>query len=470
VTVRTIHFIPHNLPRSPRFLDLSEQERAEELFSASNSAAKALMLWVMKRGKNYTEGELDAKMQSFLRKKLPLELKGNLKAYCRYSLEPTGLVAEFQDFKKPQTSKAPVKRKVNKYEITDDGQTYAKPAIARFLLLADELGISLNNLNGATKRNGRTSNAYVIAKILEALTEQGPHKPYTIGEKLKLVQKNVVLQNIRKLASLGLVSYDGTGIDTFKPREAELADSDKLERYLENSEELKSAVLSIYPRFTNFGRLRTIMELRLREIGREILPNKFAAQNKKLSKSGASEATSVLCRIGVYRFKCSGTSSKPKAEVTEVKITEKGELAFQSAYRPALTVARYPRSVYVNDGYQSILARIEADVRDLFRREFVRFFRTNGRLNRRDPDEDSRAIIDVVKERGLEEFRVRELAALLRIPRAALNRSVHDLRETGLIERGRGFGYWKLAREDPGAAHDKDAAEHTGAVSSSLSL
>ena len=454
--VKTLHFTPYSLPEPTRFVSLSEQERAEAVFSVCNNAAKALMLWMMKRGKEYTKEELAAKMRSFLGRKVPLELAENLRAYCRLSLEPAGLVTERQDFRKLQFGKVTGKRLVTLYAITIDGQSYAKPAIARFLLLADELDISLNNLNGATKRNGRTSSAYTIARILEVLAERdGPHTPHSIREKLGLAKECVVLQNIMKLASLGLVSYKGTGIDTSKQRKAELADKDKLDRYLENGAELKSAILSCCPKFKNFDRLRGAMELRLQEIDRGILSGAFAAANKKLRGNEASEVVSILCRIGAYRFKGGARAIRSRAEVTEVRITEDGEFAYYSAYRPVLSVAGNPKSPYADEGYQKVLAHIKPGIRTLFRGEFSRFLQTNGRINRSDTGRNCKAVLKAARRQELEEFRTRELMALLRLPMHAVNKSVRALRKSGFVEKGSTCGCWKLVRKEPEAVMEK---------------
>ncbi len=436
-------------PRQGQFIRLNEQERVEALLSyAGNSAAKALTLWVMEPDRRYYDKELGSVIRDFLGGDIQFRIVDNIRPYCRTSLGPMGFITENKGTRRVPIGRSMIDKPVNEYMITYDGQTLAKPAIARFLLLADELGVSLNNLNGATKRNGKTSSAYAIAKVLEVLADQGVHTARSVAERIESVHKKVVLLGIKRLAALGLVDYKGTGIDTYKAREAELTDADRLERYLANDAKMRAAVRQFYPRFTNFSRLRAIMELRLDVIGREPLFNVFAEMNKNLNKNNASEATTVLCRMGVYKFRGETVEPRPRVELTEVKMTERGRFAFEFAYKPILFVARYPRSDYANGEYQSVLKYVEPKIRSLFSNELVRFSRTNGRLNKGDPDEYNKAIINGVEERALEEFRIKDLVGLLRIPTHMVNRRVRDLYKSGRVEKGKAAGRWRLVRRD----------------------
>ncbi len=185
------------------FKDVPEYKILEILTSgASNNFWKATILLAMEEGKAYIGSTLNGDVDKLLEGAFHPNSPGKLFGLCKY-LNSVGLVEE----RNVTVESRHKSRLMPAYEITAEGSTLARASVLRFLLVADYLEKSLNEINGATNTPGPVTRAYSMARMLEILHDQQPLTVRAISDATSSERKDVE-NTLKHLSDLGLVEYE----------------------------------------------------------------------------------------------------------------------------------------------------------------------------------------------------------------------------------------------------------------------
>lgn len=413
--------------KNVKFTQLSEPDRIAALVSGINNYfGKALTLYVMRTGRQYTWDELAIEAESFLGEDLPFS-HAVPHSYCQHSLRPIGAVVESSVRKKGTWART--------YAKTDDGEIYGDPSIARFLFLADRLGMSMNRMNGATNSSGKVRHGYVIARLLEELADGEKHTRKEFAEATG-IKPVTLLTSLNHLSKIGFVDYNSVKVDSWG-RDAEkgwsvitLKNKRRLEEYLSNKEKLRKDVLEKREQFHHFGYLTKILQLRKEELDRQSV-----SSDLNISKMNISTIISLLCNLGVYGYK----EFVGRKIQSSAKILDKGRTALEIAYLPVLKAAREPDSRYVRQEYRQVLDRFSGKIDELFREERVRYAEEKQTRSQEDADDKNRIILHVIKRLGKPFFRVKDVQKKLEEDNLSVNFLVRvpikRLVEDGTLEK-----------------------------------
>jgi DNA-binding PadR family transcriptional regulator len=425
---------------------MTPQQRVEALISGvCNNFSKAIALYVLEKGKNYTGMELDHAVERFLGEEALPFSRGMLRKRCEQSLKPIGFVAE----KEVMGEKTHSGKWVKAYAITEDGERYGKPSIEQFLLLADYLGKSLNEINGVENTAGAVKHGYVVAELLGILHDGRIHTETEIA-KLMGFNKMVVCASLRHLAELGLAEYRSVSKDAYGGSEssysiAGLVSRKKLKAYLADDETLRMDVLNVRSIFKFWGHLTSTLKLELEELDCNALAGELG-----IAVTSASRVIAVLCDLGVYAYK----NFDGKYTQSEAKITEDGMKCFEMAYKPVLLVAEDPLSSSAFGEYESVLKDRSEAVR-LFKSEEQRYLDTSNLLDKQNGEDNVALVLDTIHEAGLLEFRRKDLVDVLRKKRdgrdipVLISHQLPILLNGGIIEkRTDRHGYYRLVRKE----------------------
>lgn len=382
--------------KNVKFTQLSEPDRIAALVSGINNYfGKALTLYAMKTGRQYTWDELAIEAENFLGEDLPFHML-NPYNYCRRSLRPIGAVVKSSTRKQGKWIKT--------YAKTEDGEIYGDPSIARFLLLADDLDISLNKMNGATSTPlGSVRHGYVVARLLEELSDREVHTEVEIVKNTGILTTTIKF-SIESLQDIGLVDFRSVKTDRFGKSEsgysvAELVDKSRLEKYIENPGELRKEVLK-KRLFQRFGILRRVLELKKENLNRKDLIDELG-----IAATTSSSCIATLCNLGVYRYQY----FKGGATQSSVKITDKGLKAFELAYYPVLRAARELDSRYVRQEYREILEKSGGQINELLRHEKERYTNEKQSHKSDEAEEKNRIVMYAARNMGKENFRIKDV-------------------------------------------------------------
>jgi hypothetical protein len=449
------------------FLSLSVQKRIEALVSCTcTSGPKALALYIMATGKKYTQGELNRNAVEFLSSDLPFS-SGILHGYCKTSLQPAGMVNS-----SIVTETMHSRRYLTAYRITQDGELYGKPSIARFILLAHMLNVSLNDLNGVTNSPGGYKHGYLVAKILEAIKDGKSYSLSSIAKNIGVDIVNIVGSALYELNRLGLVDYKSLNFRNFLHSSvagysvAKLKDRAKLEEYLKDENKLRSDVEKLRAFNCKWEYLVCALRLGLGELDRNILSEELGKKYadglkvQHVRKNICSIVLSTMCDLGIYEYK-GFIARKTKSEAI---ITERGLMAFTLAYEPILLVAKDPLSEYVSAEYRKTLQEIEPIIADLFREEMERFKKTSRHLHSRMPEETDRLVMGAVRRVELDSpFRASDLIrfGMDRKYRNSISMSLHRLAKSGHIEHTGIQQYYKLVRKERSDQKEETVVENS---------
>lgn len=417
------------------------QERVEALTAGvANSGPKALALYAMQRGRDYTNGELNAAAETFLGQSLPFKSNGTLQQYCRWSLEPVGFAVE----KKVVREHMYANRLLTAYSIIEEGEIYGKPSIERFMMLSHKLNLPLERINGATSTPGAVRRGYVVAKVLEALSDGEPTTASSLEIAINVSQIRTQLTGLHKS---GLINYKSVQCDTYGGPERdcptiELADREKLETYLTDDGRLRADTLKVRNGFDEWGYLRRTLALHAVELDRHSL-HRLAA----IPKDAGSRTIPTLVMLGVYRY----TNFIRGNVKSDVQITDNGLLAYELAYKPVLLVANDPISDYVFMDYKMPL---EVPILELFREELERFRTSNNKIRKKNPTIEVDSLLSHLETNGIETFRRKDLIEILKEGGDKRNLEgtvaflMEKMRREGIIESIGVHGYYRLARTD----------------------
>ncbi len=402
------------------FLALAEQQRADAL--VMNNFGKALALYVMKSGEEYTGEGLNGAATGFLGSDLPFKGKRRMHDYCKDSLEPAGMVAGGSTERDG--------RSVSTYSITEHGERCGKPAALRFLSLADYLGKSLNELNGATNTSGSVGHGYALAKVLECLNDGKIHTVTDIAQTAGLTEK-VASFSLRHLDRTGLAHYKSVRCDPYGGAETdysviELTGRDEAEGYARNPRLMTKRLPHSQPDYAPYVRrcLLAALGLGLQEIHRNMLVGALG-----VSDATAKKVMALLCDLGVYAYR----KFKGSFVLSESQITDKGIYAFELAYGPALAVAKDPRSAYAAGAYlMGALERSSKSPAELFASERRRFIETSNNLKQRSGDENVELVMDAIRSSDRStDFRRKDVVEQL-VKRGGETRNLDALATSGL--------------------------------------
>lgn len=413
--------------KNVKFTRLSEQDRIAALVSGINNYfGKALTLYVMRTGRQYTFDELAIEAENFLGENLPFSRRSPY-TYCQDSLRPIGAVVESSVRKKGTW--------VRTYAKTDDGEIYGDPSIARFLFLADRFGISMNRMNGGTNSGGKVRRGYVIAVLLEELADGERHTQKELSEATG-IKDVTILGSLNHLSKIGFIDYKSVKVDAYGDAEkgfsvAVIKNKGKLEEYLSNEEKLRKDVRKKRERFSKFGHLTKTLQLRKEELDRQSL-----SSNLNIFGANASTVISLLCDLGVYGYKeFAGAKIK-----SSVKILDKGRTALEIAYLPILKATRESDSRYAKQEYRQVLDRLSGKMDELFREERVRYVEEKQMHNQEGVDEKNRIVLHVIRKLGTPFFRVKNVKRSLEedgtdIKYRTINKVFGRLVKDGILER-----------------------------------
>lgn len=423
------------------FLELSELERIEALTSgASNSCGKALILWVMKPGREYTCGKLNGAAEAFLGRGLPFKYAGRLLQYCKQSLEPAGFVTEGRVAGEGACSG----KFLTAYAVTEDADKYGKPAVARFMQLASITGISLNMINGFTASTAGIRHAYFVARTLECLSDGEKRTTSAIAEQIG-ANPSTIARTLKHLHEIGFVNYKSVSTDHYGDSERDfsvilLKDPERLRIYKTDIAKLKEDATKIQPTFRYLRCLMDVLNLEVQELNRNLVAKRLG-----ISEKGATKIISILVGLGVYSYR--NLSSKAKSEA---EINERGLLAYELAYGPIINVARNPLSKYVFEDYRKPLET--EGMHALFLEELQRFRETSNNLGHMPFSKTVGAILTIIRGSGPECFRARNIRSMLeqvgerRKLEPLAQRVLGCLRRERQIEATERRGYYSLVR------------------------
>lgn len=379
-----------------RFSNLSEIDRITGLVAGVNNLfGKSLALYAMRTGYPYVYHELNAKIKTFLGENLPL-VRTALLRYCQNSFEPIGMVVTNSDRKQGSW--------ITTYTKTEDGEKYGDPSIARFILLADEMGMSLNKMNGGTVFRSKLSRSYVSARVLEELIGKEKHTVAELKRKTE-INRHTISHSLNYLKKLGFVDYKSVNIDSWGDDQkgyslAELVDRNKLEHYLTSPENLRQDTLKVREDFYKFNYL-----IRALKLGLDKITNKKLEEDTKIPLSNASSIISLLCDLGIYRY----VEFKGGEIMSSAKILEKGVRVFELAYYPVLRAARELNSRYVRQEYREIIDKLGNQINELFRREKMRYLNEKQLHNKEEAMEKNEIILSIIRNLNMPVFRIKNI-------------------------------------------------------------
>lgn len=418
------------------FIDLLEKDKIAALTSGINNRfGKALTLYAMKTGHPYTVYELAAQLETYLGEKLPFYC-GRPFGYCKDSLYPIGAVLDITVRKQDKLVRA--------YSKTDEGEIYGDPSIARFLLLADQLDISLSSMNRATHTSGRVRHGYVVTKILDNIIDGEIRNIANISEDIKL-NSLTVSKTLRHLRSIGFVDFDSVKTDRLGPHESGyssviVSDRDKLEKYISNPEELRKAILNRKGKIQRIGYILETLKKRYEEFD-----SKKLSEETGFGWSDCSSVVSVLCDLGIYKYKI----FKGAEFMSSVKILDKGKQAFELAYDPIIKVSINPFSRYVRQEYREILDKWSSQMDNLFRREKIRYLNEKQLYSKESGEEKVRIIKSAIRNLNTSLFRIKDVNKELDKIGAKINKEttsniIRELAKEKEVDKVR-EGFYKLS-------------------------
>lgn len=410
-----------------RFSNLSEIDRITGLVAGVNNLfGKSLALYAMRTGYPYVYRELDAKIKTFLGENLPLDRTALLR-YCRNSFEPIGMVVTNSNREQGSW--------ITTYTKTEDGEKYGDPSIARFILLADETGMSLNRMNGGTIFRHKLVRSYASARLLEELINKEKHTVAELKRKTQ-INRHTISHSLTHLSELGFVDYKSVNTDSWGGNHkgysvAELVDRNKLEHYLANPENLRQDVLKKRKDFYKFNYL-----IRALNLDSDKITNKKLAEDTGISLGNVSSIISLLCDLGIYRY----VEFKGGEIMSSAKILERGLRAFELAYYPVLRVARELNSRYVRQEYREIIDKLSNQINDLFRREKMRYVNEKQLHNKEEAMEKNEIILSIIRSLNVPIFRIRNVKEKLKEGESNINPNtvgniVYRLLESGKVEK-----------------------------------
>lgn len=230
---------------------------------------------------------------------------------------------------------------------------------------------------------------YAIARILEVLNNSGESNFATLDKKLSISTCGQLLH----LNKLGLVEYESIPIDTYSGVSAKgaatitLLDKVKLEEYIQDDNKLRQDVLSVKPKYREWGYLRRALELKEEKLDYISLSNKLGLREGNHS----SKVISTLVKLGIYKY-----DHFEYRALSKVRITDKGRVAYALAFKPVLEIARNPNSQYEIGLYDVKVE--ENEIVNLFKEELVRFEATSNYLNTKPMLETTQLTISLLRD------------------------------------------------------------------------
>lgn len=406
----------------PSFVELDEQRRIEALTSGvANNGWKAATLLSMEEGVPYSPAALDSRVIEFVGSRYADE-RASIN-FCTDSLEPIGMVVKASiggDF-------------TLLYEKTKDGFTYGDAAIARFLHLTHELDLSLKSINRSTQTRGTVRHGYVVARLLELLSDGEEHQVIEISSTAGFRNPKVISDGLRSLSSIGLVEYDSVPTDSYGERKiigyatAAVLDREKLAFYARNPEMLMADARAVSPLFRYGGHLKNSVAM-----GLDVIEANDLAQRLNIHQDTGSKIVSVLCALGVYK-----RDKFTKGYSSSSRITTRGMLAYELAFAPVLYLAREPESPEVIRAFGEVAREI--DVHSSLREELLRYAKEKrrGPGGQAETDTEVLTLARLVAEGGKDTFRRMDIVDCSRELDMSMHNSTISKALASLVRNGR---------------------------------
>jgi hypothetical protein len=319
--------------RSATFADLEFSKKIEALAASCNYMPKLLILMAMQSNVQYSATELFKAAKDTYRKELPFTLNKPFD-FCDKSLSKIGFTVRGRISRRKTRVAAFSKTKAAEIALAFG---------AKVLTFCNKNNIALTDLLGDTVSPGEVRRGYVVATCLFLLGLGGLNTVIDISIESKIIP-NTVVNALKVLRDLGLVTYDSVHIDHYKDSyhglfSAKLIDANKARELIAKLEKGDTSDLVNTALWRKIGtplisiqKLKSLLENLPEMIDRHTLMLEGLPPFKSLSK--AYSVISGLRELGIY-----GYSDLSHESHSNIKITDLGVAALEQVFLPMLEVA-----------------------------------------------------------------------------------------------------------------------------------